>query len=162
MERLTDKQRQAILQRDNHTSQMRHYSEEKGFTTGCQNNCPVEEIKRKLHVHHVNPHGNGGSNDATNLLTIYECEHVGKKCDGSLVDTTKSFVIHPDMVEGLKKYRAGNKNAIMEVMIKRQPIKESGGIYWNTDHDQEMQETAIQRTQNAVSRGWIYINKHKK
>lgn len=162
MERLTPKQRQAIIERDNHTSQMRHYSEEKGWHTECPNNCPVEKIKRKLNVHHVNPNGNGGSNDATNLLTIYECEHTGKKCNGELVDPEEKFVVHPDMIEGFKNYRKGNKNAIAEVMQKRKPLKERGEIYWNTDHDAEMQQTAIERTLNALNLGWIYINKHKK
>lgn len=140
---------------------MRHYSEEKGFHTGCQNNCQVPAILRKLHVHHVNPHGNGGSNDATNLLTIYECEHTGRKCDGTLIGD-KSFVVHPDAVEAFKRYRAGVITAFKDMMIKRKPLKESGAIYWNTDHDEEMQETAIQRTQEASARGWVYINKHKK
>jgi hypothetical protein len=139
---------------------MRHYSEDCGFYSGCRE-CPIKEPKPKLHVHHVNPHGNGGSNDATNLLTIFECEHTGRMCDGSLADVTKKFVVHPDMVTGLRNYRKGNKNAIVEVMVKRKPLKEAGLIYWNTEHDEEMQQTAIERTQNAVARGWLYVNKKK-
>ncbi len=142
---------------------MRHYSEEKGFYTGGNCDGCISKLRApKLQVHRVDPNGNGGSNDAENLITVFECEHVGKRCDGTLIDDNSAFVIHPDMVAGFKQYRKGNKNAIAEVMIKRAPLKERGEIYWSTEHDVEMKETAVERTQNAVSKGWIYINKHKK
>lgn len=159
-ERLTENQRRAIIERDNHTSQMRHYTEQCGFKPGCID-CPLPE-QQKLHVHHVDPHGNGGTNDAVNLLTIFECEHVGKKCDGSLVDPTEKFVVHPDMVEGLKRYRKGDKYAIAKVMSAREPLKEHGDVYWNPDHDAEMKETAVERTLNALNNGWVYPKRRRK
>ena len=161
-ERLTPAQRNAIIQRDNNTSQMRHYSEKRGFHTGCQVGCPVEAIKRKLQVHHINPFGNGGTNDPENLITLYQCEHVGKKCDGTLVEHGESFVVHPDMVKGFQEYRKGNSNAINEVMERRKPLKEHGEIYWATDHDAEMAETALERTKEAKSRGWKYPYRNKR
>lgn len=162
MERLTDSQKKKILERDEYTSQMQHYSEKGGFQKGCKD-CPVAKkgLKRKLNVHHINPNGNGGSNDPQNLITVFECEHTGKMCDGKLVDPNKKFVIHPDMLRGFFEYRKGNKKAIQEVMDRRRPLKENGEIYWNTDHDAELKQTAIERTLNAVNLGWIYKSKKK-
>ena len=154
---LKDWERKKILERDNYTSQMRHYSEEKGWHTGCDN-CPCPE-HQFVEVHHVNPNGNGGSNDPPNLLTIFRCEHTGKRCDGSLVDPSEDFVVHPDMVEGFKNYRKGNTNAIAEVMQARKPLKEKGDIYWDTTHDAEMKQTAEERTLNAVNNGWQWKKK---
>lgn len=161
MERLKAWQKKKILERDNYESQLQHYDEKTGFTKGCKD-CPYKDkSKRKLNVHHINPNGNGGSNDATNLITVYECEHTGKMCDGKLVDPKKKFVIHPDMLRGFFEYRKGNKNAIQEVMDRRRPLKENGEIYWSTDHDAELKQTAIERTLNAVNLGWMYKKKRK-
>lgn len=73
---LTKRQREAILERDEHTSQMRHYSEEKGWHTGgyCIDggeNCT------DLHIHHIVPQREGGSDEPENLITLFACEHVG-------------------------------------------------------------------------------------
>jgi hypothetical protein len=73
---LTRKQRAAILDRDNHQSQMRHYSEEKGWHTGgyCEDGgvgCT------HLEVHHTTPQGVGGEDTPENLITLYKCEHTG-------------------------------------------------------------------------------------
>ena len=155
MERLTQGQRNAIVQRDEGTSQMRHYSEEQGFHKGCAE-CPSKKGQPKLQVHHINPNGNGGSNDPQNLNTIFECEHTGKMCDGKLADPNKKFMVHPDMLQGFAEYRKGNKKAIQEVMVRRKPLKEHGEIYWSTDHDEEMAQTAVERTLNALNLGWVY------
>lgn len=156
---LTQAERRSILERDEYTSQMRHYTEDGGFQKGCRD-CPIKDKgKRKLQVHHVNPNGNGGSNEPENLITVYECEHTGKMCDGTLADPNKKFVIHPDMLRGFFEYRKGNKKAIQQVMERRKPLKEKKEVYWNTDHDAEMAETAVERTQNAISLGWIFKRK---
>jgi hypothetical protein len=84
MERLTKGQRQAILERDDYTSQMRHYSEEKGFYNNEA--CPYDgQPCDHLSVHHVLPVREGARrgmkpedvNDPSNLITIFSCEHTG-------------------------------------------------------------------------------------
>jgi hypothetical protein len=80
---LSKKQRDSIVERDEGKSQMRHYSEEEGWHTGgyCkdpENPCP------HLHVHHIEPHGAGGSDDPTNLITVSECEHNGRCPSGRI------------------------------------------------------------------------------
>lgn len=158
---LTQAERRSILERDEYTSQMRHYSEKRGFYKGCAE-CPLKgKSKPKLQVHHVNPNGNGGANEPENLITVNECEHVGKRCDGTLVYDSSSFVIHEDMRQGFEEYRKGDKKAIQRVMERRKPLKENGEVYWNTDHDAEMAQTAVERTQNAISLGWIFKRKKK-
>lgn len=158
---LTDSERKSILLRDENTSQMRHYTEKGGFQKGCKD-CPLKgKGKPKLQVHHINPNGNGGANEPTNLITIYECEHNGRRCDGTLADSSKTFVVHPDMKQGFEEYRKGNKRAIQEVMERRKPLKQNKEVYWNTEHDAEMTETAFERTMNAISLGWIFKRKKK-
>jgi len=73
--RLTRKQREAILRRDDYHSQMRHYSEERGWYVN--ENCPYDgEPCANLHVHHIQPVRAGGTNDPENLITIFSCEHI--------------------------------------------------------------------------------------
>lgn len=138
---------------------MRHYSEEKGFYKRTREDCQVCVTTGKecgLQVHHINPRGNGGGNTPRNLITLFTCEHIGKRADGSLVDTHKEFVVHPDTVEAAKEYRAGNKSAYIDMAKKRDVIYQAGEPYWNTDHDVEMQETANENTDNAVGTGWRF------
>lgn len=82
---LTKKQREAILERDNHTSQMRHYSEEEGWHTGgyCEDGG---EGCSHLAVHHIKPQREGGSDEPENLITLFECEHVGRCPSGKIRD----------------------------------------------------------------------------
>lgn len=73
---ITPKQRKAILKRDNNHSQMRHYSEEKGWYKN--ENCPYDgKPCTKLEVHHIVPQHLGGEDEPNNLLTISACEHRG-------------------------------------------------------------------------------------
>jgi len=77
---LTKGQRLAILRRDNYMSQMRHYSEEKGWYKNYA--CPYDGKKcDHLHVHHIVPKHIGGEDVPDNLITLYECEHTGR-CPG--------------------------------------------------------------------------------
>lgn len=80
---LTKKQRDAIIERDGGTSQLRHYSEEKGFykEPNCiydGNPCP------HLEVHHIKPQRTGGKDEATNLITLKACEHTGRCPSGRI------------------------------------------------------------------------------
>lgn len=151
----SERQRKAILERDNNTSQMRHYSEESGFAP-----TPVEKCKAcngkgcGLQVHHIDPRRNGGGDTPDNLITLFACEHIGKKANGELADTSEEFVVHPDTTDALRSYRKGNKKAFQEMSTKRDIKLQHGEIYWNPDHDEEMKETAVERTQSAVAKGW--------
>jgi len=77
-ERITKKQRQYILDRDDHHTQMRTYSEEKGWTTEVAHCATLGEGCETLHVHHLIPSRAGGDTLPDNLLTIAECQHTGR------------------------------------------------------------------------------------
>lgn len=87
---LSKAQREAILQRDNYQSQMRHYSEELGWHTGgyCENGG---EGCQHLQVHHIRPQSTfDDPNDPEmdnplNLITLYECEHNGRCPEGKIL-----------------------------------------------------------------------------
>lgn len=62
-------------------------------------------------------------------------------------------VIHPDMVEAYAGY-TGDNDSFKRVFRNRDRAVERGETYWNEDHDEEMRETARERTDNAVCKGW--------
>ena len=82
---LTEKQRKAILERDDHTSQLLHYSEEEGFHRGGYCGDETWKTCSNLHVHHIRPQGvdkdaglsREDRDDPRNLITLFKCEHVG-------------------------------------------------------------------------------------
>lgn len=149
---LTESQRNSILDRDGNFPQMRHYSEDLGWHK--QKPCYVPGVC-KLQVHHIETRRNGGMNAPENLITLAICDHIGKcTLDGTLLDPTTDFVVHPDMVATLVKYREGNKKAFAEMFGEREELVADGLLYHNSDHDSEMLETALQNTANAVAQGW--------
>src|SRR3989304_7659828 len=80
---LTPKQRQAILHRDNHHSQLRHYSESKGWYV--DERCPYDNLPcGHNEVHHILPRGAGGNNSPENLITVAECVHTGRCPSGRI------------------------------------------------------------------------------
>lgn len=150
----TKRQRDWILKRDNDTSQMRHYSEEKGWH--CKNpstckGCGGEGCPRE--VHHINPQGNGGKDNPKNGIVLFRCEHVGKDGKGKLVNTEEEFVVHPDNMKALDEYRRGNKDAYKQLLDERAEKTKRGEKYWSTDHDEEMKQTAEERTNNEIMKG---------
>lgn len=161
---LTQKQRLAILERDNHQSQIRHYSEEKGWHTepkceDCRGVC-------RLEVHHIIPqlwaiaklHLNWDEIDTPeNVITTNSCEHVGRIARGVYANPDKSFVIHPDTLTAYKNY---NGNGSFEKMLEDRQVKiKEGEIYWSDDHDIEMKQTAEERTVLAQGKGWRWPKK---
>lgn len=75
---LTKKQREWVLRRDDYHSQMRHYSEEKGWYKN--ENCPYDNYPcDQLEVHHIKPMRMFGprGNSPENLITLHGCEHQG-------------------------------------------------------------------------------------
>lgn len=79
------KLRKKILERDNHTSQMRHYDEEKGWHTGGYCDDGGEGCEN-LHVHHITPQRMGGKDEPDNLITVFSCEHNGVCPDEKIKD----------------------------------------------------------------------------
>lgn len=81
------------------------------------------------------------------------------------VDPKKGFVIHPDMGEALRNYRPG-EDSIKGVFQARDRAVQEGQQYWNTDHDDEMAQTARERSQDAglIGSGWRYpeVKRRKK
>jgi hypothetical protein len=65
---------------------------------------------------------------------------------GKWVDTSKAFVIHPDMEEALMNYDP-NGNSIQKCFDERKKKIEAGEEYHNSDHDTEMKITARERSQ---------------
>ena len=142
---------------------MRHYSEENGFAPKQSQRCEGCDGKGcGLQVHHIDPRRNGGGDVPDNLITLYTCEHIGKKGNGDLVDPSEEFVVHPDMIGTIKSYRNGNKKAFQEMGVQRDIKLQHGEIYWNPDHDEEMKETAEERTKSASARGWKWPEKKKR
>lgn len=156
---LSKKQRDSILERDDYTSQLRHYSEEKGWHTI---DPYLPEGKAKPHVHHIVPQRNGGEDEPDNLITVWEHEHTGRLPDGSFVDGNKKFVIHPDMEPTFARYRKGDKDAFKDMGDDRNAILSLGDTYHNVDHDREMLNTARERTNDSVKWGWKFPYKGRK
>jgi len=73
----------------------------------------------------------------------------------------KQFVVHKDIQEALQNYSPGG-DSFKEVFAQRDQYVEDGVIYWNTDHDTEMAETAKERTQRAATKGWRFPSSKKK
>lgn len=159
---LTERMRSWIIKRDDNQSQLRHYTEKKGFKTKDVETCKdCDGEGCGLQVHHIDPRRNGGDDVPDNLITVLQCEHNGKKKKGKLADVRKEFVIHEDMVEVFEEYRKGDKQAFNKMGKKRQEKLERGEVYWNTDHDDEMLETAKERTDNVTALGWIWPKRKK-
>lgn len=158
----TDRQRRAILERDNYQGQMRHYDEVQGWHTGGY--CPEWQSCDSVHVHHITPQRvaniNGWSrediNDPDNLITLYSCEHTGQCPRRYPIDPYNHFVVHPDVIEAMHEYPMLKGQAFENMGAKRDELLSQGIAYWNTDHDAEMYETAVERTILAESQGWHY------
>ena len=144
---LTEKQRQAIYERDNHECQF----------PACPlrangNSAKVACTPKKLNAHHVLPQRYSelfGINPdfAENAITV--CEGVHIRSDEG---------IHPDMAKALREYRT-NPDAVKKVFEQREHILEERQPYWNTDWDRPMSAIAIKRTQDAKKEGWEFPEK---
>lgn len=169
---LTERQRNAILERDGHTSQMKHYSEVLGFYRGGYCIDDSWEECTSLQVHHIQPqrymYREGATreevDDPKNLITLFECEHNGTCKFRKLDDDPQQFVVHPDMAHARRLYRELGKEAYQIAFDHREELLEAGEPYWETDHDLELFETASELTDNAVINGWVFpeVNGMKK
>jgi hypothetical protein len=70
------------------------------------------------------------------------------------------FVVHPDMKHALQNYTG--QESMDEALSMRDVVLDRGGVYWDTDHDEEMLETARERTQVASAAGWHFPPSPKK
>lgn len=80
---------------------------------------------------------------------------------GKWVNPRKAFVVHPDVAVARWEY-GQNPRSIAQLLERREEQTLSGEIYWNTEHDEEMAETARERTQNASARGWKFPLRRKR
>lgn len=148
----TEKQRRWIIARDDERSQMRHYSEESGWhvknPSTCRH-CGGEGCQ--LHVHHIVPQRVGGEDSPYNGITLYQCEHIGRTPTG-LIDPSKEFVVHPDMIDAFKNYD-GTNSSFISVFRTRDALARVEIPFHNTDHDVEMLQTATERTDNKIMSG---------
>ena len=162
----TEAERKAILKRDNFTSQLRHYSEQGGFKPhkGCIYDGKPCTL---LQVHHIDTQRNGGGDTPDNAITLYECEHNGRCTQNRIhgehyVNLQTTFVVHPDMIRTFREYAKGNLNAFQEMAERRGDLIAQGILYHNTDHDDEMFQTAKERTETALANGWVWPGRRKK
>lgn len=155
-ERISSKQRQWVLDRDNHHSQLRTYSEETGWTTEIAHCKTKGEDCPNLEVHHIEISRKGGETNPSNLITLSKCQHVGicpvRKIifERKYLDPDREFVVHTDIQEVTKNYKGGNSfNVVFErrnKVLKHDPDM----IYHNPIHDIEMRNTAVDRTKRFV------------
>jgi len=158
----TQKVRGQVLKRDNFASQLRKYTEEKGwFRHGGY--CRRPENCDWLQVHHITPQRMGGSSQMENMITLTECQHIGR-CPGCRILpehrndigkrgkwlSRKEFMVHPDMQEALMGYNP-SRNSFKEVFAKRDKQALRNEIYWDNSHDDEMRETAIRRSKEIAN-----------
>lgn len=157
-EKYTRKIREKIISRDDGVSQLRKYSEEKGwYRHGGY--CADPDTCNSLHVHHIKPQRTGGNSNPKNLITLGSCQHVGRCPEERILPehqhdrgkpgkwvSEKEFVVHPDMREALMNYRPDKK--FDHVFERRDKLVDKGVIYWNDIHDDEMKDTARQRSIN--------------
>jgi len=66
--------------------------------------------------------------------------------EGKKYAKNEDFVIHPDIRDATKNYNG--KDTFKDAFAKRDELLEGGEPFWNTDHDEEMLETARERTDN--------------
>lgn len=156
-EKYTQKIRRAVLRRDNFKSQLRKYSEERGWHRHG-GYCARPDDCNWYQVHHITPQRMGGGSEMQNMITLAECQHVGR-CSGCRILpehrndigkrgkwlSRKEFMVHPDMQEALMNYHP-SRNSFTDVFKKRDEQALMGEVYWDTSHDDEMRDTAIQRT----------------
>lgn len=177
---LSERERRAILNRDGHKSRMLHYSEERGWHTGgyCGDGCD------KLEVHHICPDRVGKSegkkpeqiNSASNLVTLYKCEHAGV-CPERKVELRGKFVtptidtpvIHEDTLWAFQNYEGKTQfNGVkgltsFDIMIQlRDQSVDEGEVYWNDDWDDMLREIAETTTRCAAAAGWRYPSPNKR
>jgi len=176
---LTKRQRLAILDRDDHQSQLLHYSEERGWYKGgyCENGgvgCT------HLHVHHVIPAGIGKKlgwdreqrDHPRNVITLYQCEHVGICPSRKMLDLGSGnnkylpewvrnddfepYVFHPDITYATRNYNGTSLSFDMCFELRKEAMRE-GRKYWQPEFDLQLLETARERTRLAQSRGWHFL-----
>lgn len=161
----TERERNAILERDDHTSQLRNYSERSGFK--AHDGCIFDGRPCKnLQVHHIDTQRNGGGDTPDNGITLYECQHNGRCPENRIhgeryLDPRIDFIVHPDMVKTFKDYANGDSKAFQKMFETRLEAVANGEYYHNPDHDAEMFETAKERTLNALANGWVWPKRRK-
>lgn len=136
---LTQKQREAILERDGQRCQatVRH------------------QHSRALEVDHIIPQ-RYGQTIGLDEETLDQPENLLTKC------TNAHDLKHRDRIVAKEKYRGGNKSSYGEMFIERNERLQHGEIYWNADNDRTDMVQALKKTQQAKKRGWVYPQKNRR
>ncbi len=123
------------------------YSEAKGwFYCGSMKSIQIHHIKPQgwcLRILKIDP------DYPQNLIAICAYHHIGKGYHGSL-DWRNDYVpvIHTDMAWAFQHYRDSEGDAINRVFAGRVARTDRGDIYWNTDHDDQLEEIAERMVSN--------------
>lgn len=135
---LSKKQREWILERDQHQCCFHTWFPSKGFVR-----CPNTN---QLEVHHIKPHRYLAQYFAvvvelpTNLITLCKTHH---------------HFVHPDMKKALANYRS-NGDSFKAVFAEREVLMASGIKYWNDHWDNFFKFWASEATlEYAKKHKWI-------
>jgi len=138
----TRKQREALLERDDHQCQapVKHECNETEHPLEIDHLLP----QRYLGLFGVDP------DQPENALT---------KCRNA------HDIKHPDRIKARKEYhqeKKKGKNSFLSLFAERKKKLENRQIYWNDENDRADQVVAMKRTQEAESKGWVFPPKKKK
>jgi hypothetical protein len=138
---LTQKQRLAILDRDNNR---------------CRATVPHHHASKKypLEVDHIVPQRYGTAlgidqetlDQPNNLLTKCRNAHDLK---------------HRDRITARDDWRESHNGSFIKMFNERGELLKHGEIYWNPDYDRTDMVQAMKLTQEAQKRGWIFPEKRK-
>ena len=70
-------------------------------------------------------------------------------------DNLEPFVVHPDVTYATKNYD-GSRRSFKKMREIRAEARAKAEEYWESDHDEEMRETAKVNTHKASASGWRF------
>ncbi len=70
-------------------------------------------------------------------------------------DNLEAFVVHPDIIVATRNYDGTPRSFRLCMELREETVK-SKGVWWNAEHDEELKETARERTQAAAAKGWKF------
>lgn len=144
---LSSKQRLAIKERDGNKCQ----AVKDGIK--CGGSLEVDHVVPKRFAEEVLGFTEEQYNSPINLLT---------KCFNHHRGHPKSK--HPDIHIAQYQHREGDREAISRVFEKRDALIDQGLKYWNDSHDYEDAAKALELTNKALKKRWIFpkVNHRKK
>lgn len=130
----TDRQRKAILDRDDNQ---------------CQAITPHEhDTTHSLEVDHLIPQRYA---ERIGIPDVDLPEYALTKC------RTAHDLRHPDRIQARETYR-DNHNSFEEMGQERNGKLDHKEIYWNDEFDRQEMALALKRTEKAKQEGWVFPN----